>query len=645
MKRAGFSLVFGRLFLTIFLFSAAAPAFCGVRLTKVVAGMDGYIRGERWIPVVFEAQGTGASFQGTIEVSRGETVFRKSIDLSAGSQKRIELLVYQTNYYEPLEYRVLDDTGHIVAKDRIDTRVLNYQDNLILVLSSSEYNHQFLNGVQNPWGGKTFVSYMNPSDSYTEPIAYSGADAVALGNISLTELTPSQRKALLLYAATGGTLICSPVTHLSVLQDPAIRRVLPAISAELSLLSHGEFLVSRWTARSTDPFPALTIPIQQVRPAPSDNVLVTQPPDLTIVSSSPFFKGNIVYFAFDYTRMPEAVSAIFPQYWNDLIYPAAAGPPAFGMPSRWKLEEMIAPQKFLYDIPGLKLPDVKLFALFFFAYLIAIGPLQYFILSRLKKNALLWTTFPLIIIVFTGAALGYSKVRRTTDQRIRHVQVLEAFPELDMQQKYQCFGTALSDSGKFTYQALPENSFMTKSGRQPLTYLPEPFTLAEDLPHSIVGENVKTWTYRTFDAIGVESMKFPVELTAEFHNSTITGTVRNAGRSTLTNTMFVYDSKNSAPIGEIRSGSSKTFSIELNNLSPPPYSALDLQRLLDLRGLSLSNPHFLYGEMHDAPGEVVINGKNRATDNLQYFGVFVNLHGTAPLNAWPVDYGQQSPYR
>ena len=451
----------------------------------------------------------------------------------------------------------------------------------MLVLSNGEYNHQFLNGVQNPWGGKTFVSYMDPPAAFNEPIAYSIADAVAIGDVSFAELIPAQRKALLTYAAMGGTLICSPATHLSVLQDPAMAQVLPTISAELRLLSHGEFLLSRWSSKSTDSFPSFSIPIQEVRPRVSDNVLVNQAPDLSLVSSSPFYKGNIVYFAFDYTRMPEAITAIFPQYWNDLIYPSAAAPPAFGLPSRHRLEEIGVTQQFLNNIPGLKPPDVKWFALFFFVYLLAIGPLQYFILTRLKKNALLWTTFPLIILVFTGAALGYSKFRRTADQRIRQVQVLEVFPDLSLQHRYQCFGTALSESGTFSYQAVPENSFMIKSARQTFNPLPEPFTLTEDLPHSIVGEDVKTWTYRMFDAIKRRNIKFPVQLEAEFHRNRIT-VPSNQVRQRY-EPSFVYDSKNSASLGTIDGHSSKSFSLELNNLSAPPYSLPDVPRLLDLR--------------------------------------------------------------
>ena len=634
-----------RLIAILLFLSAAVPALAGIRVEEVTAGADGYIRGERWIPVVFQLQGAGGSFQGVIEVVRGNTIFRKSVDLGAGASKRVELMVYQSSYYDPIEYRIRDSQEKVITRNRIDTRILNYQDNVLLVISGTDFSHQFLNGVQNPWGGKTFVSYMDPGQMFSEPIAYSAVDAVALGNVSLPEIAPAARKALLLYAATGGTLICSAATNLSVLQDPAVRYVLPSISAELTLLNHGEFLVSRWTARSTSAFPALTIPAQEVRPGPADNVLVAQTADLSLVTSSPFYKGNIIYFAFDYTRMPEDVGSIFPGYWNDLIYPTTSGPPAFGRPFRQRLENNPRAQRFLYNIPGLALPDVKWFALFFFVYLIAIGPLQYLILTRLKKNALLWTTFPVIILAFTGAALGYGKFRRNTDQRIRHVQVLDAFPSLGMQYRYQAFGTALSESGKFTYQAVPENSFMTKAALQAFTYLPEPFTLSEDLPHCIVGENVKTWTYRTFDAVSAEPLALPVAVTAEIDGGKLTGTVTNSGQTAITNSFFVYDSKNSAPIGRLNAGGTLPFSLELNNTSPPPFAESHLRGLLDLHGLSLTNAHFFFGEILDEPGAIAINGQDRPTDCLQYIAVYINLRQRGPSNAWAPDYGSPMVYR
>src|SRR5262249_39252509 len=167
------------LFTLLFLFATTLVSFATVKVERVSPGIDGYVRAERWVPIVFDLRST-QDFQGRIEVMKGETVFRKSVDLAAGMGKRIEVLVYYSNFYQPLTYRLVDLMGRKVVEDRIDPRLLNYQDNLVLVVSDSEYNHQFLNGEQNPWGGKTFVAYRKSSELSSEWIAYSSADSIAL---------------------------------------------------------------------------------------------------------------------------------------------------------------------------------------------------------------------------------------------------------------------------------------------------------------------------------------------------------------------------------------------------------------------------------------------------------------------------------
>ena len=81
-------------FFALFAFFAVSsllitPAWGGIRIHKVSAGLDGYIRGERWLPVVFQVEGVGGNFSGAIEVGRGATTFRKSVDLSPGAKKKL----------------------------------------------------------------------------------------------------------------------------------------------------------------------------------------------------------------------------------------------------------------------------------------------------------------------------------------------------------------------------------------------------------------------------------------------------------------------------------------------------------------------------------------------------------------------------
>jgi hypothetical protein len=429
-----------------------------------------------------------------------------------------------------------------------------------------------------------------------------------------------------------------------VLQDPSLRKFLPSISPELTETSNGSFLLSRWTAKSTEPFPIITIPAQRIEPDASQLILAELTPGVGLITSSPFYKGNLIHFSFDYSRIPEEVRIQFAGFWNESMFPSTATPPAFGAPYRLRLEDNPRVQRHLYNIPGLRLPDVKWFALFFFLYLMIIGPLQYLLLNFFKKNAMLWITFPAIIFIFTVAAVGYSKYRQSREGKITQVAVVEGFPALGNQVTYQVYGSAVSESGTFDFQAVPENSYITKAVRQTMTFQLEPFVLSEDYPHTLSGESLRTWTFRTFDAISAQPESHGVQISARIDGNTLYGVVRNNGSYSFNESFFLYNRLNSATLGPIERGETRKFQIELNNRSSMPMAEPHLRTLLDLGGVSHSRPHFFFGETQNASGSLKINGKERKTDCTRYVAVYVSVAEKGPASTWTPAMLQQPAY-
>ncbi|MGH9857688.1 MAG: hypothetical protein ACRD4B_07590, partial [Acidobacteriota bacterium] len=307
------------LFLLVLLSLSSADA---VQVTRVIVGVDGYARAERWVPVVFDLHNEGQRFRGKIQVRKGQTVFEKSLDLGESSKKRIELLYYHTNAYESLRYLILDPEGATLREGNLEPRMLNYRDNLLLVISTHEYDHQFLNGQENPWGGKTYVAYYKPRELFSEWMGFSSADGIALGSLSPGQMLPAQWKAIGQHVASGGVLIFSAITDFAVLQDPIYKNHLPRISPAFNQISHADFLVSTWVKNTTDPFPQVEIPAQFVVKRDCDRELISLPAGSSLVTSSPYYKGSIIYFAFDYTRIPEELRKLFARIWNTTVYPS-----------------------------------------------------------------------------------------------------------------------------------------------------------------------------------------------------------------------------------------------------------------------------------------------------------------------------------
>jgi hypothetical protein len=612
------------IFLLLFLLLSYS-CFASVEIDQVTVGLDGYARAERWVPVVFQLRSLGEAFQGKIQVIKGSTYFEKSLDLGESARKRVELLYYHSNIYEPLAFQILDQKGSVVRQGKLEPRLLNYRDNLVLVISANEYNHQFLNGQENPWGGKTFVVYYKPQNLPTEWMGYSSADGIALGSLSPSQMLPAQWKAVIQYTAAGGVLICSASTDPAVLQDPFIRSHLPAIQPNLDHITNGDFLVSLWIHKTTDPFPALEIPAQFVLPRPGDRKLVALTADSSLVTSSPYYKGSIIYFAFDYSRLPEEIRNLFSTFWNRTVYPSStSGDPGFSQRFRVKLDDNPKVQKDLYNIPGLKLPDMKWFALFFFIYICAVGPFQYLLLKMMKKSSYLWVSFPAIILLFTIASFGYTKYRQSGNGRITHVAVVEAFPELNQQTTYEVYGAVMSESGTFDFQSNSESSYLRKTVIQSYNYQPEPFVLSEDLPRRLVGESLKRWSFRAFDVYDAQPCSVQVDVNFSIRSDGLTGRIVNRSDYDIEESFFLYDSLNAANLGTLKSKSERSFTLGLKNDRYPPIAEKMLRDLLHLYSASYSNPHFYFGKVRTFPRELVINGKERKSESTVYIAIYVD---------------------
>lgn len=606
-----------------------------VQVEKVTIGLDGYVRAERWVPVVFQIRNAGERFQGKIQVRKGNTTFEKSLDLGETTQKRVEILYYHSSHYESLSYVIYDNAGNKVLEANLDPRALNHRDNLLLVISADEYNHQFLNGQENPWGGKSFVVYYRPQDLFAEWMAYATADGIAVGSLSPAQLLPAQWKSIVQHVASGGVLICSAATDLAILKDPLIRDHLPEIYPELNQISTGDFLARSWIRKTTEPFPTLEIPAQTVRTRPSDRDLVMLSQENSLITSSPFYKGSITYFAFDYSQFPENLSNIFARFWTAIVYPTTpTGDPVFQQRFRQKLDENPRVQKDLYNIPGLKLPDFKWFALFFFIYICAIGPFQYLILKFLRKSSLLWFSFPAIILLFTFASFGYTKYRQAGRGKITNVGVIEVFPGLKQQTVYQVYGAVMSESGTFDFQSSSESSYLRKTAFQSFNYQPEPFVLSEDLPRQLLGESMKRWTFRSFDAFDLQTVYLNLNLKFSLNSKEVHGEILNGTNYDIEESFFLYDSRNAAALGTVKAGSTKSFSFPLKSDRYPPFAERHLRDLLHLYSSSFSNPHFFFGEIRDAKGELIVNGRGRKTESTIYIAVYADSADAIVLNPW-----------
>jgi hypothetical protein len=256
------------------------------------------------------------------------------------------------------------------------------------------------------------------------------------------------------------------------------------------------------------------------------------------------------------------------------------------------------------------------------------------ILNHLKKNSMLWASFPIVILIFTLLPLGYSKYRHSTTDNITQDTVLEIFSDLGEQTVYQTYAIVLAGTGIFDLQAYPENSYLSRPVKRTYNYQVEPFILSEDLPFTLEQIRNKSYTFRTFDATSSQPASFPLHVHAVIQDQELRGNIFNASNYSIRDSFFFYDNKNTVSLGTIGPGSKRNFNLKLSNATYPPFAENHLRDLLNLYSASHSDAHFFLGNIPDMKGMVRINQKQIETVSNQYVAVYVQVEGRGPENKW-----------
>jgi hypothetical protein len=156
-----------------------------------------------------------------------------------------------------------------------------------------------------------------------------------------------------------------------------------------------------------------------------------RPTDLPLVVRGPRGLGEVTFVAVDPTRPPIAdwpgraafLQAVLRPYADDGDGAAAAqtlvtrGYNDLSGALRQRVGRTFSgarPVAFSY---------VTIFAL---AYLAVLGPLDYFVVRRwFKRSLMAWLTFPLIVLLFGGLALGIAEKRRAVGRQVNQIELVD----------------------------------------------------------------------------------------------------------------------------------------------------------------------------------------------------------------------------
>ena len=273
-----------------------------------------------------------------------------------------------------------------------------------------------LNGhVVNPMATATIL-YQDRRALPSMPQGYAMADAVALGDLPLDNLTDDQMDALQSYVRQGGLLVVSG-GNAARLKSKFFADLLPIVPGSDATVSAFPALAARYQEPLVaTPGSKFALTTGQLKPGAISLLDNIGGAGSSLVSMMPYGAGRVVFTAFDFQDPAIRSWKAAPSLWrdllrcgNDAVSPrdiladnAHGGAYYNGNSSNSasRLEDALAGKQ------ATNTPAFSTVAGFLGAYIFLLVPVSYLILKKLDRREWAWITTPVLVLGFTVLSYG-----------------------------------------------------------------------------------------------------------------------------------------------------------------------------------------------------------------------------------------------
>lgn len=449
--------------LSLLLLAPVRPAlaqdnFRDVIEMSVEVGFDSFFRPEQWTPVRIELKNNGESLTGRLVV-RPETsgtvvgnAFSAPIDLPTGAAKSTLLNIQARSFPDQIRVELIDDEGIVRASRETGLIDLGAQTQLYAVVTGANTAAPNLSGVH-LGGFKAEQAIWRTHEIPEQGLSLGSLDLMMLINIDGESLSSGQRRAIEDWVEGGGHLIVTGGP--SALSLAALSDILPlSPSGSQSLDELGA--LARYAGDNSPLAQRAVVAVGEPR---ADSVTLVSQAGIPLLLRREIGAGLVDFLAADPTLAPLASWARADDLWRKLLATRSPRPTwreGFTLPE-WGADAIA-------NLPGVDLlPPMQTLCLFLFSYIALIGPLNYFVLSRLRRNGYAWLTIPIVIVCFTLIAWTVGFSLRGAEIIVSRMTVAQSFADRDEALVDQFVG--LLSPRRATYSlALPEGRFLAVAG-------------------------------------------------------------------------------------------------------------------------------------------------------------------------------------
>ncbi len=389
---------------------------------SVSAGFDGYYKEGFWVPVQVRVENQGPAFTGSFTVvtnryDGSQTTYLRRIELPTQSRKEFFIYVAPEAVLRQAVVTLMDGRQEMGRASARLTQV-GSGDLIFAVLAGSPSVFNTLADVD-PAGGSGLVAVLELSQLPEDSRSLSAVDVIVLSDVDTGSLSDSRREALTAWVGAGGTLL--------VAGGPSWQRTTSGLEALLPLELDGTRTLTGLSSleRLAPDGPRLegsaVATTGSLRP---EAIALAEQDGVTLAAYRTVGAGQVLFLAADPSLAPlrnwDGVAALY----RSLLTAASAQP----LWTRGISNGYYALQA-ASALPGLDLPSVYQLCGFLFAYVAAIGPINYLVLRRLKRPQWAWLTIPALVVGFTGLAYGIGREARGRDPVLERLAVVQVWPD------------------------------------------------------------------------------------------------------------------------------------------------------------------------------------------------------------------------
>ncbi|HNF34511.1 MAG TPA: hypothetical protein PLZ03_06905 [Anaerolineales bacterium] len=579
-QTAFLAMIFAAILFTSWTSTTAAAQTQGEITIKAQSGLDNFCKNGTWLPVKVMVENNGKDVDARVQASykndmNGNAVYGVDISLPATSRKEFFIYVFLDGTARNFNVSVLDG-NKTLAKTALNIACINDQTLLFGLVTDDPSVFAGLNTISLS-GVNAQSAQLKVEDLPDQAQGWEIMDALVISNVDTGKFSAEQKQAMEMWLARGGRLFVTGGTNWQP-TAAGLENILPiklTSTKEVTNLS----AISKYSK-----FPLLTEEQSAVLATgqllEGATTLVDQSGIPVLVEKQVGF-GKVYFFAADPGLEPlNNWVGMLAIYEHLLGFRSPKPVWANGYWDAYQINDALS------SMPELALPSFVYICCWLGLYVFVVGPLNYFVLRRIKRPELAWVSIPILVILFTMLAYFSGYAYRGTRPVLNRLMMAQGWEGVSQSQVNAVIG--VYSPSRTTYTVETQEQFMLR---------PTPIT-SGNLQGNDDWTSIKTQDGTSMPDIRVEiggmqvvgatgylpalTVQSDLTITLGSHVPELSGTITNTGDYTIKDAVLVTASQWS-PLGDIAPGQTKKVSqILVNNSNTSVTSQYTIMTTLNI---------------------------------------------------------------